>query len=151
MDGIEAEEFIISIKGSLLSAQPVKPSWVLCTRAFMVISSVSLHIACKWRVQRLASRCDPVQDCTIETFCIISSRTGCTFLYLWGGMSQELIERYEIWDRCTPTLQCAIHFHQIVSLQAKLVVLESFDKELHTPFAHASLSNKPHETNVIAN
>ena len=48
----------------------------------MMEPSIWLDVSCNSRIQRLPPRCNPVQDRTLETFCIVRSGTGSTFLYL---------------------------------------------------------------------
>lgn len=48
----------------------------------MMEATINLDITREGGTQRLPSRRNPVQDRTLETFCVISSSTGSTLLDL---------------------------------------------------------------------
>jgi hypothetical protein len=47
----------------------------------VVEATIKFDIASQWRVQRLPTRCDPVENRALQSFCIVSPSARRTLLY----------------------------------------------------------------------
>ena len=70
----------------ILGIRPIKTGGAKKTTSNLVIeTSINLNVASERRYERLITRCEPVNDGTLQTLGVVGSGTASAFLELFGA------------------------------------------------------------------